>query len=230
MAFFRRDKSQSADAAGPRPEEQVALREHGPYDRSEVSDVTDRLDLGGLLVPGVDGMEMRLELDQSTGDVVAVTCHLGESVLQLQAFAAPRTLGIWDDIRDEIAAGIENAGGSAQVFDGPHGTELAVMMPSGPGQYTPARFVGVDGPRWFLRGFLTGPAATDSTAAAPLLHLFSEVVVVRGDHAMAPREMLPLRLPEIAQQQGELVEEDRGPRGLDDLQPFERGPEITEIH
>ena len=90
----------------------------------------ERLDLGSLWVPGITGMELRLELDQQTGEVVAVSCHLGGSALQLQAFAAPRTLGIWDNIRDEIAAGIEGQGGAAETRDGRFGTELAVQMPS----------------------------------------------------------------------------------------------------
>jgi hypothetical protein len=48
-------------------------------------------------------------------------------------------------------------------------------------------------------------------------------VVVRGAEAMAPRELLALRLPEAA------VQEAPAPEGRDPLEPFERGPEITEI-
>ncbi|WP_050348651.1 DUF3710 domain-containing protein [Arsenicicoccus sp. oral taxon 190] len=264
MAFFRRDKSRGTSDEGEPQVEEAPVREEGPYDRSEVTDVSDRLDLGSLLVPGVDGMEMRLELDQSSGEVVAVSCHLAGSVLQLQGFAAPRTLGIWDDIRDEIAASIEASGGTAELRDGRFGTELAVQMATGPGQLAPARFVGVDGPRWFLRGFLSGPAVSDEAAAATLLQVFAHVVVVRGDQAMAPRELLPLRLPEVAEHEhahehdghhndGHQHHHDQpdhdqpdhdqpdhdqpdhdqqgGPgraRSTDDLQPFERGPEITE--
>jgi hypothetical protein len=50
------------------------------------------------------------------------------------------------------------------------------------------------------------------------------VVVVRGSEAMAPRELLPLRLPtaDLAPDPGQ--EQARPP-----LDPFTRGPEITEI-
>jgi hypothetical protein len=42
-----------------------------------------------------------------------------------------------------------------------------------------ARFVGVDGPRWFLRGVIGGAATTDVEAAARE-DLFRSIVVVRG--------------------------------------------------
>lgn len=254
MALFRRGKAGKADVdstpADPTSEATAddAATEDGPYDRAQVTELGERLDLGSLWVPGITGMELRLELDQQTGEVVAVSCHLGGSALQLQAFAAPRTLGIWDNIRDEIAAGIEGQGGAAETRDGRFGTELAVQMPTGPGTFAPARFLGVDGSRWFLRGFLSGPAAEDDQQAADLLHVFANVVVVRGEHAMAPRELLPLALPEGAQPGFDEVGQDgvdagvgpgdgdpaadrgdRPARGTDDLQPFERGPEITEI-
>ena len=62
-------------------------------------------------------------------------------------------------------------------------------------------------------------------------------VVVRGEEAMAPRELLALRLTDQADQAGGSAEDSPdqdGPQGappsLDDFHPFERGPEITEIH
>jgi hypothetical protein len=84
----------------------------------------------------------------------------------------------------------------------------------------------VDGPRWFLRGVLTGAAALDDDAAADLFDVFRDIVVVRGVDAMAPREPIPLRLP------AQLTGEDGAAEapGDDPLSPFKRGPEITEIH
>jgi Protein of unknown function (DUF3710) len=85
--------------------------------------------------------------------------------------------------------------------------------------------MGVDGPRWFLRGLISGPAATDRTLAAPLEDVFADIVVVRGEHAEPPRKPLEIQLPEEARQalEGQLAEQDQGL-----LNPFERGPEITE--
>jgi hypothetical protein len=54
--------------------------------------------------------------------------------------------------------------------------------------------------------------------------LVRSLVVVRGGEAMAPRELLPLRIP-----RGPESEEDSPAAYSDDLDPFERGPEITEI-
>jgi hypothetical protein len=59
----------------------------------------------------------------------------------------------------------------------------------------PARFLGVDGPRWFLRGTITGPAGAGGTAAAALEQAFRDVVVVRGTEPMPVRDPLPLTLP-----------------------------------
>jgi hypothetical protein len=94
------------------------------------------------------------------------------------------------------------------------------------------RFVGIDGPRWFLRGLFTGPAADGGEQAELLEEVLRDVVVVRGEHPVPPREILELRLPPEAQQAleeqaaSEAAEEENRFRG--DLNPFERGPEFTE--
>jgi len=155
--------------------------------------------------------------------------------VQLQAFAAPKTMGIWDDIRAEIAESIVSQGGTADEQSGVLGTELRTRMPSagpdGRTVFAPARFVGVDGPRWFLRAVFSGRAAIEDEAATDLMDVLRQTVVVRGDVAMAPRELLPLRLPqEVTDAQAEAEEEAEGSnRSADDLKPFERGPEITEV-
>ena len=58
------------------------------------------------------------------------------------------------------------------------------------------------------------------------------VLVVRGDEPRAPREMLPLHMPTAAKGATPAGDESEAalaePDG-DDLKPFERGPEITEV-
>ncbi len=212
-------------------------RRGGPFDRSEVGSLEGRLDLGALWLTGVPGMELRLEVEEESQNVVGVTAVLGESAVQIQAFAAPRSEGIWDEIRTEIAASITSQGGTADKVSGPLGAELRAQMPGqgpdGRTVFSPVRFVGVDGPRWFLRAVLSGQAAIDESAASTLLDVVRATVVVRGDEAMAPRELLALRLPDqpdTAEQDG--ADEDAGEvaPSIDDFKPFERGPEITEIH
>lgn len=261
MGFFRRstkDTSAGHDPAISATEDEITevaevpeerepsgptvSRLGGPFDRSEVDGLEGRLDLGALWLTGHPGMELRLEVDEESQDVVGVTAVLADSAVQLQAFAAPRSEGVWDDIRTEIAASITSQGGTADKASGPLGTELRAQMPGqgpdGRTVFSPVRFVGVDGPRWFLRAVLSGPAAVDEAAASDLLDVVRATVVVRGDEAMAPRELLPLKLPAQVEagEQDVLDEDAAGDDGakpaasLDDFKPFERGPEITEIH
>lgn len=204
-------------------------RAGGPYDESEVDDPGAggaRVDLGGLWLPGSPGLEVRVEADQETGQVVAVTLVLGEAAMQVQPFAAPRSEGIWDEVRAEIRSGITQQGGTVDEVDGPLGPELRTRVPvraaDGSQAVQPARFVGVDGPRWFLRGVITGRAAVAPDTDADLVALFRDIVVVRGSGPMAPRDPIPLSLPAVPDEPG-------APRSPEDLNPFERGPEITEI-
>lgn len=202
----------------------------GPWDVDDLpaqpaEDVV-RVDLGGLRVPVRPDVELRVDMTNE-GAVVAATLVMGASAMQVNAFAAPRTAGIWDDVRTEIAQSVRAEGGSLQEAEGPWGTELRGRVPTevaGQGRVLqPARFVGVDGPRWFLRALLSGPAATDPVQAAPLEELFREVVVVRGKDAMAPRDQLALHLPrELGGAAGET------PGGKPDVNRMERGPEIAE--
>ncbi len=224
-----------APADDPAEHEPAAARPEGqgPFDSAELDGPDDdgRIDLGALRIAGVPGMELRLEVDEAAGHVVGATAVIGDSAVQIQAFAAPRSMGIWDDIRSEIAESILAQGGTADEAHGPLGTELRTRMPSagpdGRTVFAPARFTGVDGPRWFLRAVFSGRAANDEQAAAPLLQVVRDTVVVRGESAMAPREMLTLTLPEAVEPSGEPTPD--GPVQTSDLKPFERGPEITEV-
>ncbi|MEP7017790.1 MAG: DUF3710 domain-containing protein [Actinomycetota bacterium] len=232
------DPEGSEEPATPDP----TPAKNGPFDRTDVEGLEGRLDLGALWMTGIEGMELRLEVEQESQSVVGVTAVLGESAVQLQAFAAPRTAGIWEDIRAEIASSITSQGGTADLTSGPLGPELQARMPGqapdGRTVFSPARFVGVDGPRWFLRAVLSGRAAIDEDAASALLDVIRATVVVRGDEAMAPRELLALRLPDQgdpAAQDGATQDLAEGepamaPPSMADLHPFDRGPEITEIH
>ena len=216
----------------------------GPFDAASLTSRDGLVDLGAILLPGIQGLVMSMEMDQSTGEVTAVRIHLGESQLQLQAFAAPKSSGIWDEIRTEIAQALGDQGGSSVEQQGPFGTELVVRVPGrgadGRAVTTAMRFIGIDRPRWFLRGVVSGPAATDEAAAQPFIDLLHVSVVDRGGDPMAPRELLPLRLPPeapVAPGMGDVLDSgdvDVAPPGrdrasTDDLRPFERGPEITEV-
>lgn len=204
-------------------------RSNGPFDVGE-TDSSGLLDLGGLRIDGVEGMQLQLGVDQEEQVITSATAMIGDSGLQLQAFAAPRSGGMWDEIRDELAAAVVAQGGTAEETDGPLGIELRTRVPTagpdGRTVFAPARFLGVDGPRWFLRGVLSGRAAIDDDAAEQLIGVYRRTVVVRGSEPMGPRELLPLRLPQEEAPETEVAEP--APT-MSQLNPFERGPEITEV-
>jgi hypothetical protein len=195
----------------------------GPWDAKDLpaGDEKPRVDLGSLAIPLIDGMELRVEVSDDV--VVAAAIVDGTSQLVVNAFAAPKTAGLWDDVRREIAESLQSTGGSGDEAQGAFGAELRARIRDESGGSQQARFVGVDGPRWFLRGLLTGPAATDTLQARRLEDVFRGIVVVRGADAMAPRDPLALHLPrEAIEQMTESDPEDRV------LELTERGPEITE--
>jgi hypothetical protein len=173
---------------------------NGPLDESEANPVRPYVDLGGVKVLPREGLHLRLEVEEGTKRVVAVGLDYANSTLQVQPFAAPRTSGLWHEIREQIAEQIARQGGTTTVREGSFGPELLAQIPvttadGQAGQMRLARFIGVDGPRWFLRGVIAGEAAADPTAAAKVEDLFRSIVVVRGNTPMPPRDLIPLRMP-----------------------------------
>ncbi|MCB5292885.1 DUF3710 domain-containing protein [Arthrobacter sp. SO3] len=197
----------------------------GPFDVSEITDQDGYVDLGALLIAPAEGLQLRLEVEEATQRVVAVTMDLNGSSLQLQAFAAPRSEGLWDEIREQIGQSVGSQGGQVEEIQGGFGAELLAKLPASGADasqgYRVARFIGVDGPRWFLRGVFGGEAAVDRDAAAGLEGLFRQIVVVRGESPMPPRDLLQLRLPKDNAAPA--------PQSAPDLGQPERGPEITQI-
>ena len=246
--MLRRRRRQ--DEQEPGPEEAAGAREAGadageavaggPWDAGEADvPARERIDFGSLHVPVSEGCEVQASMAED--QVAWITVVRGDSGLQLQAFAAPKTGGLWADVREEIAAEVAKAGGRSEEADGPFGVEVHARiaspepLPGAPaGSLHPVRFLGVDGPRWFLRGVISGPAARRGDVAAPLEQVFADVVVVRGDHPVPPRDMLEIRLPaeamealaEAAEEAGQGEEPPENPWG--GIDPFQRGPEITE--
>ena len=239
--MFRRRRSEDADRDEfdydePEQPAGVARAEGGPWDAEEPFPALERVDLGSLQVPIGPEHEIQLVMAEQHG--AWVTIRYQESEVQIQAFAAARRGALWDDVRAEIAAEVNTAGGRSQETEGSFGIELMAQVPAPaepgqgaaePGEMRLVRFVGVDGPRWFVRGLFSGPAADGGDQADLLEEVFRDVVVVRGEHPVPPREILELRLPPEARQAlEEQAAADEENRFGGDLNPFERGPEFTE--
>jgi hypothetical protein len=192
-----------------------------------------RLDLGCLRVPVLPGTEVRVEMNEAQQPIAATIVH-GTNSLQVLAFAAPRHSGIWDEVRAEIAESVRADGGQVSEVEADFGTELhtRVRSEATPGQVTEQqlRFVGFDGPRWFLRGVFSGPAATHPAQAEVLETVLTSIVVVRGIDPMAPRDPLQLRLPREVAAAREAAEAGAGDAGESPpvFELPERGREITE--
>ncbi len=212
-------------------------RTDGPFDRTEVDNLDGYIDFGAIAIAPVPDMELRLDVDEAGTEITGLTVMVGESACQMQAFAAPKSRGVWDAIRGEIHDNLLANGSSAEEHVGPLGVELHVRMAArgadGRTTYSPATFVGVDGPRWFLRAVLSGRAAAEDQARAAMLDLVRGTIVTRGSEPRAPREMLPLKVPDSVQTEAEMEplptadEADTDRNGVPN--PFERGPEITEV-
>lgn len=196
----------------------------GPFDVGDaVEDDLERVDFGAMLIPKTAGSDLRVSLD-GKGRVVSVSVHRDGSAMQIGAYAAPRDGQVWKDLLPELSSTISSQGGAAAEGEGPFGPEIHAQLAAAPeaassagtaakaaraasANRRPARFIGVDGPRWFLRAMITGPAAADEDLAAPLLEALREVVVVRGSDPRPVREPLPLTLPpELAEQMGQVVD------------------------
>jgi hypothetical protein len=214
---------------GTSPEQAVPGRESGPWDVEVApADGVDRIDLGALKVPTIEGTEIRLEADED-GQITSVLLVSEGSALQLGGFAAPRSEGIWDEVRTEIHDGIAAEGGTPREVDGPHGTELHAELDTPDGRQT-VRFVGYDGPRWFVRGVFSGVAGTDAGAAPALDAALLGTIVVRGGDPLPVRDPLSLQLPrEVLEAQQTVAEEDAREAARRQAPTLpERGPEITE--
>lgn len=174
----------------------------GPFDVEEIESTKGYLDFGSLLIPASKDQKVRLDIDQKTRRVVALTIAAGQASIQVQPFSAPKSGGTWDEVREQIQDSVVQQKGKVKQVDGRFGKEVAARVPTtlkdGRSGWRVARFIGFEGPRWFLRGVVGGRGAIDAKAAREVEELFARIVVVRGEEPMPPRELLPLNPPEGA--------------------------------
>jgi hypothetical protein len=196
------DEATAAESAQPAV---PGVRSDGPFDSTEHPvDPADeeRADLGSLVIQAHPEMEVRLQVDEATGEVQAVMMVSADGAMELRAFAAPRHEDIWDDIRPRIAEEAQRMGGRAEEVDGPYGRALRMIVPAvtpdGQQVEQPSLVVGIPGPRWLLRVSMFGAPADAYDEAGVLEGCLRRVVVHRGNEPMPPGEPLPLMLPDSA--------------------------------
>lgn len=177
-------------------------RSAGPSDESEApDDGIARMDLGSVRVPVPDGTQVQVEMDQESGNVRAVHIVTAHGQVTVSAYAAPRSGGLWREVSGELADQLRSDGAKVTSGRGEWGIELSAIV-----NEVALRFVGVDGPRWMLRGVIASPQSQASQAPDVLRDIVRDTIVVRGDAPMPVRTPLPIRLPDavaqhIAQQQ-----------------------------
>ncbi len=191
-------KAESAETVLAEPSSEYEGRgdEHGPWDVEDenVPDYDDYLDIGAYYLPFLQGIELRMKANRATQQVLGSTITYGSSSVEIEAFAAPKTLGLWDDVRGDLL----EANKDASEVEGVFGTELKhCRSPSKAGTTCLPRIVGVDGPRWMLRGIFSGKAAIDPEGqeTKALNKFFADIVVERGEEPLAPRDLIPMHPP-----------------------------------
>lgn len=209
---FRRKASATPDPAPDEamPEapsedgaEETSAAPPGPRDSADVTDDgVERLDLGGLRIPAMEGREVRLQVDEASGNVQAVLIVGEDGAMELRAFAAPRNGDLWSKAIGELAAEAAQRGGTADRRQGRYGEELLmqvpVQTPDGRPAVQPSRVVGVNGSRWMLRATYLGRPAVQPDEASDWDEVLTQVVVHRGGQAMPVGDSLPMRLPQGA--------------------------------
>ena len=200
MKFRRKSAGPGADEVETPEEAAPATPPVGPFDVDELpEDGVERVDLGSLLIAPEEDRELRLQVDETTGEVQSVMLASADGAVELRAFAAPRGGDLWSDVRPRIAADMAQHGGVATEREGRFGTELVCQLSVTRGDGTtgtqPSRIIGINGPRWMLRATLLGRPATDPDGAATWEDTITRVAVRRGGAAMPVGDLLPVTLP-----------------------------------
>ncbi len=208
MALFRpRRSSESTVPDEPEMTETEPTRDHGPWDITEQPDLDGRIDFGALRIRVPQGYGVQRPTNDTNGTVPVVIVRGPEGALRLRLFAAPKNGGMWDELRGDVVREVTERDGKANELEGPFGTEAYCVLPitdaEGKKLLQPSRVIGVDGPRWTVRGTFLGPVAKEPRNDGDLMGVFTDLVVTRGSEARRAGEVLPLTLPKGASAQAD---------------------------
>ncbi|ADJ44403.1 hypothetical protein AMES_2580 [Amycolatopsis mediterranei S699] len=208
MGIFGRKRRTEGGSAGrhaaPEADDTFEDEEHDE-DGPELSDVSDgpfdvtdfdddgipRIDLGSVKVPVPDGSQVQVEMDPEAGGVRAVHVVTEQGQITVSAYAAPRSGGLWREVSSELADQLRADGAKVTIGRGVWGLEISAIIGD-----VALRFVGVDRPRWMLRGVIAGPQSEAAGAVEVLREIVRRTIVDRGDAPMPVRTPLTITLPE----------------------------------
>lgn len=165
----------------------------GPFDIDDFDDPSAatqaRLDLGSVLIPMPEGAQVQVEVSE-TGVPSAVWLVTANGRLNIAAYAAPKTTGLWREVAGELAEALRNDNASVSIVDGPWGREVIGTAAGA------VRFIGVDGYRWMVRCVVNGAHETMDALTAEARNALADTVVRRGETPLPVRTPLPVQLPE----------------------------------
>ncbi|QPK81979.1 DUF3710 domain-containing protein [Schaalia sp. ZJ405] len=214
--FGRKKKHEAVDAVEEKEESRLPRMGDddpiwgtpGPRSAHEVDLSEGYIDLGSILIPTVKGMQLRTQVADDKKTVLRILIVLGVSGIQMSVAAAPRSGGVWDEVREEIRSQLTTDGAKVEDLTTRYGAELLadvpVEMPDGRAATSRMRIIGREGPRWFARIDIIGPAADDDEAGAEIEKVIDRIVVRRDDQPRARLDLLPLHLPAGATQTPDL--------------------------
>lgn len=181
---------------------EIAVAESGPLDFSQLSDdqLSSYVDFGALLVPRL--ARLGVHPDGQIGDNAfgALTLRLGVAGAEVMVVAAPKSKGLWQELREEIETEARKQGAKVTTSQGSFGPEIHVQMSAqtaaGQSGNLQMRYVGIDGPNWFMRVIFTGDIDPHHADVAELEAALRHFVVVRGSQPLTPRSIVPIVLPD----------------------------------
>jgi len=207
VGIFGRKRRTEGGSAGRHaaPEADDTIEDEAYDEESELSDVSDgpfdvadfdddgipRIDLGSVKVPVPDGSQVQVEMDPEAGGVRAVHVVTEQGQITVSAYAAPRSGGLWREVSSELADQLRSDGAKVTLGRGVWGLEISAIIGD-----VALRFVGVDRPRWMLRGVIAGPQSEAAGAVEVLREIVRRTIVDRGDAPMPVRTPLTITLPE----------------------------------
>lgn len=172
---------------------------NGPLNKNEVTELDEYLDFGAVWIPTTYGLDITVQIDQATKQLLSFSLIYDKSIAKIEVFAAAKEHNSWAEMRFEIAARLEETQVQPKISTGRFGAQITAVMPTfdeqGKTLVQAVRFLGIDGDRWFLRATISGAGAVDPDVATRIDELIAKLVINRGEEPMAPGARLPIKFP-----------------------------------